>query len=80
MHTANGEDGVTCEVRRVMTHTNMHERKTVSKEGSPSKPSFGDNQRSVVLQDPSGVVDHIVGDLLGGEDLVYLNGDVTGEL
>jgi len=45
----------------------------------PSKLNFGVNQRCVMLQDPSGVIDHIVDDLLCGEDFVYLSGDATGE-
>ena len=32
-----------------------------------------------MLQDPSGVVDHIVNDLLCREDLVYLSRDATGD-
>jgi len=32
-----------------------------------------------MLQDPSGVVDHIFDDLLGGEYLLYLSGDATSE-
>ena len=32
-----------------------------------------------MLQDLSGVVDHIIDDLLGGENLVYLSSDATGE-
>ena len=31
-----------------------------------------------MFRDPSGVVDHIFNDLLGGEDFVYLSGDATG--
>ena len=37
------------------------------------------NQRSIVFQDPSSVVDHPFDDLLGRENLVYLSGDATGE-
>ena len=32
-----------------------------------------------MLQDPSSVVDHIIDDLLGGEDLVYLGSNATGK-
>jgi hypothetical protein len=45
----------------------------------PSKLRLGVDQRSIVLQDPSGVVYHIIDDLLGGEDLMNLSGDPTGE-
>ena len=44
-----------------------------------SKPSLGVHQRSVVLQDPSGVADHVIDDLLRWEDLAYLSGDTAGE-
>jgi hypothetical protein len=32
-----------------------------------------------VLQDPSGVADHVIDDLLGWEDLAYLSGHAAGE-
>ena len=32
-----------------------------------------------MFQDPSGVVDHILDDLLGGEDFAYLSGDATSK-
>jgi len=32
-----------------------------------------------MLQDRSGVVNHIIDDLLSGEDLVYLSSDATGK-
>lgn len=32
-----------------------------------------------MFQDPSGIIDHILDDLLGGEDFAYLSGDATGK-
>jgi hypothetical protein len=32
-----------------------------------------------VLQDPSRIVNHVIDDLLSGENLAYLSGDATGE-
>ena len=51
----------------------------MNKKESPSKFSLGADQRSAVLQDRSGVVDHIFNDRLGREDLVYLSSDTTRE-
>ena len=56
----------------------LYKQKTAKKEGY-SKPSLGVHQRSVVLQDPSGVADHVIDDLLRWEDLAYLSSDAAGE-
>ena len=53
-------------------------KQTAMSEG-PSKFRSRIDQRSVVLHDPSGFVDHIFNDLLSREDLVYLSGDATGK-
>ena len=47
--------------------------------GSPLKLSLRVNKRSVVFQDPGGVVDRTFDDLLGGEGLAYLGGDATNK-
>lgn len=47
--------------------------------GSPSKFGLGIDQRCIVLQDPSRIVNHVIDDLLSGEDLVYLGSDTTSE-
>lgn len=44
-----------------------------------SKLSGRINQGAIVLQDPSGLVDHIINNPLGREDLLYLSCDATGE-
>ena len=66
-----------CVVGRVITYANI-QAKTVSREEDPSMLSLRVDTGSVVLQDLSDVVDHIVDDL-GGEDFVDLSCDATGE-
>ena len=53
-------------------------RQEIANKRTPSKFSLRVDQRGIVLQNPSGVVGHILDNLLGGEDFVYLGGDATG--
>ena len=64
--------------RRTLSRTEIQTEDPESKK-SHSKPSLGVDQRGIVLQDRSGVVDHVINDLLSGEDLVYLSSDATGK-
>ena len=58
--------------------TTPYKLKTVNEKENSLKLGLGVNQGSITLQDPRGVIDHIIDDLLSGEDLAYLNSCATG--